>query len=79
MFDIETPDGTSSESDATYAVKDESARPFAAAMRNERNAVDSGKSNYAPEDAAVNVATLTPSAFAGNACTVAEADASAPA
>ena len=48
-----TPDGTSSAFGATYAVNDESEKPFAAAMRKERYAVESGKSNDAPEDAAV--------------------------
>ena len=47
-------------------------------MLNDRKSVVSGKSNDVPEDAAVNVATSTPSPFAGNACTVADAEAPAP-
>ena len=78
LFEIETPDGTSSAFGATYAVNEERERPFAVAMRKERNAVESGKSNDAPEDAAVNVAISIPAAFAGNACTVADAAASVP-
>ena len=77
MFDIATSDGMPSISADTYAVNDESARPFTA-MRNERKSVVSGKSNDAPEDAAESVATVAPFPCFGKALIVAEAAAPAP-
>ena len=78
LFDIATPDGVPSVPADTYAANDESVRPFAVAMRNERKSVASGKSNDAPEDTAESVATVVPAPCSGRALIVAEAEASAP-
>ena len=77
FFDIATPKGAFSVSADKYTANDESASPFIA-MRNERKSVVSGKSNDAPEDADVSVATVIPSPCFGKALIVADAAASTP-